>query len=168
VATAQTNPTDFAPAHNSGRVNVAGDERPRVIADICSYEEMIAALRQRVSELQIHGQRFDDFAGLPIGYLSKLIGPNPVRRIGMQSFAPLLTGLGLRLLVIEDPQATARLKSRVVPRNQSYARRVSLYVNGLTDRKWARIQKIGRQARWEKLSKKERSAIMRAVRAGGR
>jgi hypothetical protein len=146
-------------------VNVAGDERPRVIADVCSYEEMIAALRQRIDELQVSRECVDEYAGLPRGYLSKLTGVRPVRRLGMTSFAPVLAALGLRCLFVIDEEAERRLKDRLPPRNNSYSRAVYT-LHTLTDRKWARIQKLGRQARWEKLSKKERSAIMRAVRAG--
>jgi hypothetical protein len=113
----------------------------RVLADVGSYEALLAALRQRVSELQIHGERFDAFCGLPEGYLSKLIGVKPVRRIGMQSFAPLMAGLGLRLLVIEDQEATARLKNKLPPRNESYVRSVAVHGH-LTTRF---LQKIGRK-----------------------
>ena len=87
----------------------------RVIADVSSYEQMLAALRSRYNELQINGERFDEFAGLPRGYLSKLIGARPVRRLGMTSFAPVLAGLGLRLLVIEDQEATERLRNHLSP-----------------------------------------------------
>ena len=93
-----------------------GDERPRVIADVSSYEQMLAALRSRVTELQINGERFDEYAGLPRGYLSKLVGAKPTRRIGMQSWTPVLAGLGLRCLFVEDPEATQRLKNRLPPR----------------------------------------------------
>ena len=102
-------------------------EGPRVIADVSSYEQMLAALRLRVNELQINGERFDEYSGLPRGYLSKLIGARPIRRLGMTSFAPVLAGLGLRLLVIEDPDATERLKNGLVPRNQSYVRSVAVH-----------------------------------------
>ena len=101
---------------------MAGDERPRVLADVSSYEQMLAALRSRINELQINGERFDEYAGLPRGYLSKLVGANPVRRLGMVSFQPVLAGLGLRLLVIEDPEATKRLQKRLKPVNQSFRR----------------------------------------------
>jgi hypothetical protein len=143
-----------------------GEARPRVIADVSSYEEMLDVLRARVRELQVNGERFDEYAGLPRGYFSKLVGAKPIRRLGMTSFEPVLAGLGLRLQIIEDQEATERLKSRVRPRNGSYARRTSLYVNGLTNRQWLQIQKLGRKARWKKLNKQQRSAIMRAVRAG--
>jgi len=112
-----------------------------VIADVTSYEQMLAALRARVNELQLNGERFDEFAGLPRGYLSKLIGAKPIRRLGMTSFAPVLAGLGLRLLVIEDNAATERLKNRLPPRNQSYVRSVAVHGH-LTTRF---LQKIGRK-----------------------
>jgi hypothetical protein len=100
---------------------------------------MLAALRLRVRELQINGERFDEYSGLPKGYLSKLIGAKPIRRLGMTSFALVLAGLGLRLLVIEDSAATERLKNKLPPRNQSYVRSVAVHTN-LTTRF---LRKIG-------------------------
>jgi hypothetical protein len=147
---------------------MADDERPRMLAEFTSYDEMLAAVRARVAELNINGERFDEYCGLPKGYLSKLIGVSPIRRIGMTSMAPLFNALGIYCVMFEDPEATLRLQKRLAPRNESYARRVSLYVNGITDRKWSRIQKLGRAARWKKLTKAERSAIMRAVRQSGK
>jgi hypothetical protein len=40
---------------------------------------MLEALRRRVNELALNGERFDEYAGLPRGYLSKLVGAKPVR-----------------------------------------------------------------------------------------
>jgi hypothetical protein len=106
---------------------------------------MLAALRARVTELQINGERFDEYAGLPRGYLSKLVGANPIRRLGVQSFQPVLAGLGLRLLVIEDQEATERLRNRVPPRNGSYVRDTPSIV--FTVRFFQRIGRKGAQAR---------------------
>jgi hypothetical protein len=146
---------------------MADDARPRVLAEFTSYDEMLAAVRARVNELDVCGERFDEFAGLPRGYLSKLIGVRPVRGIGKTSMQPVLCGLGLKGQFVEDPVGTARLKNRITPRNNSFSRTVyTLWA--LTDRKWAQIQKLGRKARWKKLTKAERSAIMREVRAGTR
>jgi hypothetical protein len=117
-------------------------EGPRVLADVCSYEHLLAALRARVAELEVAGQRFDEYAGLPIGYLSKLIGARPVRRIGPTSFAPVLAGLGLRLLVIEDPEGTERLRNSLPPRNASFVRSVAVHGH-LTTRFLAKIGRKG-------------------------
>jgi len=141
---------------------MAEGEGPRVIADVRSYAEMLAALRARVAELQVNGERFDEYAGLPRGYLSKLVGANPVRRLGMTSFQAVLAGLGLRLLVIEDPAATERLKNKLLPRNSSYVRGVTTHWT-LTDKIWRRRQNNGRKIRWEKLTKEQRSEVMRVL-----
>jgi hypothetical protein len=138
----------------------------RILAEFTDYTGLLTAIRARVNELSINGERFDEFAGLPKGYLSKLIGINPVRRIHMMSMGPLFSALGVRCVLIEDPITTARLQQRLRPRNNSYARRAELYVRPLTPRQWLRIQKLGRRARWQRLSKKQRSEIMRAVRFG--
>jgi len=61
-------------------VNVADDER-RILGEFADYSGMLETLRSRVEELQIQGERFEHFAGLPTGYLSKLIGVRPVRRM---------------------------------------------------------------------------------------
>jgi len=134
----------------------------RVIAEFTDYDGMLNAVRMRVNELQVNGERFDEFAGLPRGYLSKLIGVRPIRRIAMTSMGPLFGALGIYCVVIEDPQATQRLKNRVKPRNNSYYR-TSYTMRTVTNRQWRRIQKLGRKARWRKLNKRERAQVMRAV-----
>jgi hypothetical protein len=48
---------------------------PRIVATFDSYDGMLAAIRERISELQVTGE---EFAGLP-SYLSKLIGAKPQR-----------------------------------------------------------------------------------------
>jgi hypothetical protein len=90
------------------RNDVACDQR--VVATFVDYAGMIEGLRMRVRDLQINGERFDEFAGLPRGYLSKLTGPRPIRRIGMLSMGPLLDALGLKCLFVEDVEKTKRVK----------------------------------------------------------
>jgi hypothetical protein len=141
------------------------DGDARVIGQFTDYDEMLAAVRARVNELSINGERFDEYAGLPKGYLSKLIGANPTRRIAMTSMGPLFCALGISCVMIEDPVATARLKRRLVPKQASYVRPTQTYVI-VTDRKWARIQKLGHQARravWNKFTPQQRSNMMRAL-----
>jgi hypothetical protein len=140
----------------------------RILAEFTDYAGMLAAVRTRIEELAIAGDRFEEFAGLPRGYLSKLVGVNPQRRIAMVSMGPLFSALGVSCIMVEDPIATARLRSRLRPRNNSFARRTPLYVITTTGRQWAHIQKLGRAARWRRLSKKQRSEIMRAVRIGAK
>src|SRR6516162_5037704 len=100
---------------------MSDDERPRVIGEFVEYSDFIQTVRNRVTELGIHGTRFDALAGWPEGYLSKLTCERPVRRIGMTSMGPLLSAMGVKLQMVEDPAGTARLR-RLPPRNPSYVR----------------------------------------------
>ena len=137
----------------------------RELGQFADYAGMLAVVRARVAELEVNGERFDEFAGLPKGYLSKLIGVRPVRRIAMQSMGPLFSALGIYCSVLEDAGATARLRARLLPRNNSY-QRATYTLRVVTNRQWARIQKLGRAARWRRLNKKQRSEIMRMVKYG--
>src|SRR6516225_2786601 len=134
----------------------------RIIAEFSDYAGLLAAIRSRVSEFAINGERFDEFAGLPRGYLSKLVGANPVRRIGMTSMGPLFDALGIYCIIVENPLATQRLKNRIRPRNNSFMRASYTHI-AITNRQWSRIQKLGRAARWKRLSRVERRDIMRAI-----
>jgi hypothetical protein len=133
----------------------------RELAQFSDYEGMLDAIRARVQELEINGEAFDEFAGLPEGYLSKLICANPIRRIGMLSMGPLFTALGVTLVMIEDPETTERLKMRLKPRNKSFVRSAPRIV--FTKRFLKQIGNRGRTNRWQKLSKKQRSSLMRAL-----
>ena len=130
------------------------DSAPRVIATFGSYAEMLEAICARVNELQIHGERFDNFAGLPDGYFAKLVGVRPIRRLGMVSFAPVLAGLGLKCQFVEDQAATDRLKNCLPTHNQSYVRGAPSIV--FTVRFFKRIGKKGAQARIDNSTKQQR------------
>ena len=134
----------------------------RILAEFTDYPGLLAAVRARVNELAINGERFDEFAGLPRGYLSKLIGVNPIRRIAMTSMGPLFSALGIRCIIVEDPITTARLKSRLQPRNNSFMR-PSRTLQTVTDRQWQRIRKLGSEARWKKIPKAQRRRIIVAI-----
>jgi hypothetical protein len=134
---------------------MADDERPRVVAEFSDYAGMLDALRKRVNELALNGERFDEYAGLPRGYLSKLVGANPVRRLGMTSFGPAVSGLGLRCLFVEDEAATQRLKNRLPPRNGSYVRGGVTHF-ALTTRFMQKIGRLGAQARIDNSTKQQR------------
>ena len=130
------------------------DEMPRVVATFDSYAGMLEAIRARVDELQVSGERLDEYVGLPRGYYSKIAGAKPIRRLGMTSFAPVLNGLGLKCQFIEDQEATERLKNRLPPRNSSYVRGAPRIV--LTVRYFKKIGRKGAQARVDNSTKEQR------------
>jgi len=133
----------------------AEDEPPRVVATFDSYAGMLEAIRERVNELQVSGERLDEYIGLPRGYYSKLAGARPIRRLGWFSLHPILNGLGLTGQFIEDQEATARLKNRVPPRNGSYVRADATHVV-LTFRFMQKIGRLGAQARIDNSTKQQR------------
>lgn len=78
----------------------------------------------------------------------------------MFSFAPLLNGLGLKCQFVEDQDATARLKNRLPPRNQSFVRAAAWQVT-LTRRFMQKIGRLGGVARITRLTPKQRSELAR-------
>ena len=129
-------------------------EGPRVVAEFSDYAGVLDALRRRVNELALSGEQFDEYAGLPRGYLSKLVGAKPIRRLGMVSFSPTLAALGLRCLFVEDEAATERLRSRVPPRNSSFVRSTPSIV--FTVHFFKRIGRKGAQARIDNSTEAQR------------
>ena len=138
----------------SAEGELAEDEPPRVVATFNSYAGMLEAIRARVHELQVNGERLDEYVGLPRGYYSKVAGARPIRRLGMTSFAPILNGLGLKCQFIEDPIGTERLKSRVPPRNASYVRTMPAATGILFTARMSSVRRpqprAGRKARHER------------------
>jgi hypothetical protein len=114
-----------------------------------------------VAEFGIHGTRFDSLAGWAEGYLSKLTAQRPVRRIGLTSMGPLLSAIGVKLQMVEDPRGTERLR-RLAPRNSSYVRAMPADAcMVLTPRMLQRIRRLGGKARMAQLTAKQRSELAR-------
>ena len=132
---------------------MADDEQPRIVATFDSYAGMLEAIRARVNELQVNGERLDEYVGLPRGYYFKVAGAKPIRRLGMTSFAPILNGLGLKCQFVENQEATERLKSRVPPRKSSFVRRAKHRFDGAL---FKRIGRKGAQARVDNSTKEQR------------
>jgi hypothetical protein len=79
------------------------------------YLDLIGLLRARKRELDISFETLDSVSGLPAGYSAKLLSKNPSRSIGLRSCGPLLQTLGVRVAVVVDPEALARVAKRLVP-----------------------------------------------------
>src|SRR6516225_2786637 len=142
-----------------------GDERLRIVGEFVEYDDFVQAIRDRVIHLSVHSSRFENLAGLPLGYLSKLTCERPVRRIGMTSMGPLLSAMGVKLQMVEDPAGTARLR-RLPPRNPSYVR-VMPAAAGITftPRMLKRIRRLGGKARMARLTSQQRSELGRKAAA---
>jgi hypothetical protein len=94
----------------------------RVLAQVTDYAGLVGALRARCAELNLTFDVLDEIAGLADRYSSKLLTPaiKPSRTLGKMSLGAVLGALGLKLIVVEDPVALAKVQNRYRPRK--YAR----------------------------------------------
>ena len=114
-------------------------EGPRVICEFSDYDELINGLRLRAAELNLSGEQLDLVSGLPARYRQKLLGPNPIRRLGAISLGPFLGALAVRGLLVEDKAAVERLRRQTTPRKSQFVRSAAVHTN-LTTRF---LRKIG-------------------------
>src|SRR6267142_3990332 len=94
----------------------------RLISD---YGGLLEAFRERAKELEISREGIDQIAGWADGYTGKLLGGAAAKRrkiIGPLSLELMLGALGLKLILIEDPEATARTLARRVPVDRAQQR----------------------------------------------
>jgi hypothetical protein len=137
----------------------------RIIAEFRDYPGMLDALRARALELKLCVSDDENLAlmGLPSNYISKLLRPKPVRRIGPHSLGPILGGFGVKLVMVEDVAAMARLRmlsdkygKALKTRNGNLVRADSTHVVF----SWQFMRKIRRKgglARAAKLTARQRS-----------
>jgi hypothetical protein len=150
-----------------------------VIASFTDYEGLRLALAAAREHRDISLERLDAIAGAPSGYFAKLLGPRPVRRIGLQSLGWALGGLGIKCQVVEDIPAFELVKGRFVVRDaphlssatQWHARR-NLAIAGSTAAPWLFTQEKAREMgkkRMMMMTEKQRKKIARkAGKASGR
>lgn len=88
----------------------------RHLAEIRSYGELLAALRARADELGVTRMGLDDVTGLQNGYAAKLLAPVPIKSLGKFSMGPMLSAMGVMLIMVEDVDTLARITKRVPKR----------------------------------------------------
>src|SRR5262245_40784535 len=137
-------------------------EPPRILAEVVSYADLHHAMRARAEELEVSRQTIDDLAGLQDGYASKLLCDPPVKRLSWDFAAIILPALGLKLALLEDQDALAKLQHRMT-RRRGRSVRVAL---GLSPQDRARALHLeqcrrGGEQRAAKLSARRRSEIAR-------
>jgi len=97
---------------------MARDEKPccgmNILAEIRTYAQLVEALRRRSAALGLSREALDAAAPLQPGYAGKLLAPVPVRSLGSLTMGPVLMALGVRLLLVEDPETIKRITLRAV------------------------------------------------------
>jgi hypothetical protein len=121
-------------------------------------------LRSRAHErrVAITGAAIDETAGLPRYYIAKLLAVHPVKRIGAISLGPVLSVLGVRLLLVEDEQSLQTYAARIPQRRESSVHAGTIEIK-FSRKKFREIQAKGRRARWDAMTAKQRSAYARRM-----
>ena len=95
-----------------------------VVAELHSLRDIHLALRERFDHLAISRATIDAAAGLADGHASHLLALRPMKHFGDISLWPTLEVAGLKMVLIEDPDALARVTSKL-PRKRG-AQRASI------------------------------------------
>jgi hypothetical protein len=95
-------------------------------AEAKDYSQLHSACRARAEQLQASRLVLDELAGTASGWFGKFLGPRQVRRLGMASLGPALAALGLKFIVVEDPEQTARNADKLPRRCEFNVRRRAL------------------------------------------
>jgi hypothetical protein len=86
------------------------------LAVIGSYRDLVVALRRRVVELDTTINGLDDITGLPDGYCTKILSLTATTYLGPLSLGLVLKSLGVKLALIPDNEALAKMRDRLPPR----------------------------------------------------
>jgi hypothetical protein len=89
---------------------------------ISSYDELIAAIRDRVDEMDISRHELDHLAGLASEHSGKLLGAKRVKVFGKVTLGPTLGAIGCKLLLVEDAEQTAKIRARARSRQNEQVR----------------------------------------------
>jgi hypothetical protein len=147
------------------------DAMGEALAVVRSYDELHAALRARVDTLGISLDTLDDLCGFWPGYASHILGPKPqgsIRMFKRLSLDCVLGALALKIVVVEDRDALAKVRGRLVASDKAQSRRRNAEPASIKppENAFVMLARAGGFARAANLSAKRRVAIARrAARA---
>lgn len=131
----------------------------KIIAEFNDYQGLIVALRQAKEYRGVSFATLDDLADLADNFSAKVLGPRPARKLSMVNISRFLSGLGIKCLVVEDPNTFDVKRAKI--RNKSQVRSEALH-RIINRRLLIEAGRRGGKAFWAKLSPAERSAYARA------
>ena len=139
------------------------------LARVESYDDLVHALRARVDQLGISQETLAALVRLQ-GYSSDVLKPQGnMRSLGRMSFGCVLGALGLKIVLVEDRDALAKVRERLIERDNAQARRKNTWppsIKGPADNVFVVLGRAGGIARAAKLSANQRVKISRkAIRA---
>ena len=136
-------------------------------APVTTYTELMTAIQARVGALGLKLTDFDDLAGFPAGLSGKVFGMLQVKRLGPEKVFDAIRAAGLRIRIEIDPEQEAKMKERIAqnynPRQANQARNGHASTplsTAVLSRVFKPLGRMGGKKRWERVSKKDRSAHM--------
>lgn len=136
------------------------------LAEFSDYEGLRKALNVARDHRKMPLRVMNDLIDCPEGYFEKIMGPKPIRRMGLQSLGWAFAALGVKCIIVEDPAAWAKIErhSRFKTRDEAHFIS-SMHAEGkhhvVTWRFLKKISRAGGKARAMKLTQHQRKKIAR-------
>lgn len=117
-------------------------------------------LRKRKNALGLSDKVVEEIADMAGGFVSKILAPQPVKTLGRTSLTLLLGALGLKLIVVEDPDQVRRVRRRWTERAEHH---VNIAPHTLRTARPIVLSRLARKAalaRWARVPTDERQSIV--------
>lgn len=156
---------------------INGQDYGAALAVVTDEVALVEALRKRADQLNVSRTELDRVSGMAPGYCAKLLCLPPMRYFGPQSFWNVAGAMGLAVLLVEDPVATARFSAKMQPRNRRAVRHLAIVRSGkvpwlFTPEKAREMtaRRIAKVPEWKRIAiaKKASRAASKARRAKAR
>jgi hypothetical protein len=130
------------------------------LATIRCYNDLVAALKARQASLALSDAVLDEVAGLTPGHTNKVLGPSRERGIGAATFEAYLMALAIDLVMIENAEKLAQMRSHYDGRRESHVRTN----HAIGDRVLSRAMTKLAKDRWAKATPEDRAAAGERVK----
>jgi hypothetical protein len=87
------------------------------LAVVRDYNGLVEAIRARVTQLQVSYETVTEVSGLPDRHINKLLCG--LKRFGPVSLGLTLSALGMAIVLVQDDEALAKVKPRLVPKKNT-------------------------------------------------
>lgn len=138
-----------------GRAGAQLTDQPQIIAEFNDWAGLLHALRTAREKRNISMAMLDELGGMPERLSSKVLGPTPQRRLDVLSLHKFMFGLGIKCLVVDDPETLPMVQECLQTRNICWVRADGLHIL-LSRKKLAALAKSGGKARWAGVLPSER------------
>jgi hypothetical protein len=138
-----------------------------IIAEATSHNELIEAMRTRKEALGLSNAWIEHAIELSDGHCDKILGPSRERGLSQLTIDGLLAVLAIKLIVVEDDIAAARMRPLWDGRDQRQVRQPSRIAKSAIARALPyAVRALGRAggvARWRGVDPEVRRKLMTAV-----